>query len=81
MVARARTVARAHRRPGQLGDAELRSWELGSCGAEKLRAGELRSWELGSCGAAELGSYVKDIKGVRAEPSSAQSSPESADTV
>ena len=66
-------VARAHRRPGQLGDAELRSWELGSCGAEKLRAGGLRSWELGS--------YVKDIKGVRAEPSSAQSSPESADTV
>ena len=74
MVAR----ARAHRRPGQLGDAELRSWELGSCGAESWGAQELGA---GSWGAAELGSYVKDIKGVRAEPSSAQSSPESAATV
>ena len=76
MVARARAP-----RTVALGSWEMRSSEAGSWGAEKLRAGGLRSWELGSCGAAELGSYVKDIKGVRAEPSSAQSSPESADTV
>ena len=40
-----RTVART---------VALGSWELGSCGAEKLVAVELRSWELGSCGARKL---------------------------
>ena len=75
------TPSRAHRRPGPLGDAELRSRELGSCGAEKLRAGVHRHGELEGCGAADLGSYVSDIKGVRAEPSSAQSSHDSPDTV
>ena len=59
---------RAHRRPGETRAGELRSSEAGSCGAEELGAGE-----LGSC--------VKDIKGVRVEPSLAHSSVESADTV